>query len=73
MDALDSARVEHVAVFCFGMKAREMVHDLLGVVPFSSDPTVVRRVDIGGQYQCDHIPLFNLDHWATQNNGKVGW
>ena len=71
MDVLDSARVEHVAVFCFGMKARQTVHDLLGVLPFSSDPTATRQVDIGRHYICDHIPLFDLDDWATLHNGKV--
>lgn len=69
MNALEEASVKHVAIFCYGMKARGMTHDLLGVVP---DVTVkTRRVDIRRNYSSERIHLFKLNEWATQNNGRV--
>ena len=71
LNALEEAQVEHVAVFGYGMKARESIHDLLGRLPTSSDTGARRRVDIGRNYTTDIIPLFKLDHWAAGNNGQV--
>ena len=43
LNALEEAQVERAAVFGYGMKAQESIHDLLGRLPTSIDIFLISR------------------------------